>query len=70
MLAACGLLRGRRGTHNHTPEHASHEQAEVTAALWQGLRFERGDIVHDDLLITAQGRIVATRLRSRAGSAC
>ena len=54
VLAACGLLRGRRGTHNYTTEHASHEQVAATAALWQGLRFERADLVRDGSLITAQ----------------
>src|SRR5262249_42096583 len=31
VLASAGLLRGRRGTHNYTPEHASPQQVAQTA---------------------------------------
>jgi len=54
VMAACELLRGRRGTHNYTAEHAPTEKVEATAAYWQGLHFERADVVRDGAIITAQ----------------
>lgn len=47
VLASAGLLRGRRGTHNYTSEHASAEAVTFTAAFWDGLRFEHADVVVD-----------------------
>lgn len=54
VLAASGRLRGRRGTHNYTPEHAAPEAVAATAAYWEGLEFVRADLVRDGRLITAQ----------------
>lgn len=54
VMAACGLLRGRRGTHNYTAEHASAEAVAAVAQHWDGLQFERADLVTDGALITAQ----------------
>lgn len=54
LMAAAGLLRGRRGTHNYTPEHATSEQVEATARFWEGMQFERANLVQDGKLITAQ----------------
>lgn len=54
VLASAGLLRGRRGTHHYTPEYAAPEQVAFAAHLWDGMRFERADVVQDELIITAQ----------------
>ena len=54
VLASAGLLAGRRGTHNYTIEHASPEQVAATARYWQGMDFERANLVQDGQLITAQ----------------
>ena len=54
VMAASGLLRGRRGTHNYTAEHASPEQVATTARYWEGLQFVRADLVQDGNLITSQ----------------
>jgi len=54
VLAAAGLLRGRRGTHNYTAEYAPPQAVEATAPHWQGLRFVRADLVEDGPIITAQ----------------
>ncbi|MGN6829424.1 DJ-1/PfpI family protein [Paucibacter sp. M5-1] len=56
VLASAGLLRGRRGTHNYTREHASPEAVAFTAPFWEGLVFERADLVTDEgaRLTTAQ----------------
>lgn len=54
VLAAAGVLRGRRGTHNYTPEHAPEAVVAAVAPFWQGLRFERADLVEDGPVITAQ----------------
>lgn len=54
VLADAGLLRGRRGTHNYTAEFASPEVVAFVAPYWEGLRFERGDLVLDGRVITAQ----------------
>lgn len=54
VMAASGLLRGRRGTHNYTPEHASPEKVAATSRYWQGMDFVRADLVEDGNLITAQ----------------
>lgn len=54
VLADAGLLRGRRGTHNYTAEHASPEVVAFVAPYWEGLRFERADLVLDGRVITAQ----------------
>lgn len=54
VLAASGLLRGRRGTHNYTLEHAVPENVHATAHFWEGMAFERANLVQDGRLITAQ----------------
>ena len=54
VLAAAGLLRGRRATHNYTAEHAPAEAVAATAALWEGMHFERANLVQDGRIITAQ----------------
>lgn len=54
VVAAAGLLVGRRGTHNYTPEHASPAQVAATAPYWEGMRFERANVVRDGQVITAQ----------------
>jgi putative intracellular protease/amidase len=54
LLAAAGLLRGRRGTHNYTAEHAPPEVVATVAPYWQGMRFECADLVEDGPVITAQ----------------
>ena len=53
VLADAGLLRGRRGTHNYTAEFAPPEVVDFVARYWEGLRFERADLVLDDRVITA-----------------
>lgn len=53
VLADAGLLRGRRGTHNYTAEHAPPEVVDFVARYWVGLRFERADLVLDGRVITA-----------------
>ncbi|NDY94070.1 DJ-1/PfpI family protein [Ideonella livida] len=54
FVAAAGLLKGHRGTHNYTPEHASPEAVATAAPYWDGMTFERSDLVRDGHLITAQ----------------
>jgi transcriptional regulator GlxA family with amidase domain len=54
VLAASGLLRGRRGTHNYTLEHAAPEKVQATAPVWEGMAFERANLVQDGRIITAQ----------------
>ncbi len=54
VMAAAGLLAGRRGTHNYTAEHAPPEKVAATAPYWQGMHFQRADLVQDGRLITAQ----------------
>jgi putative intracellular protease/amidase len=54
VMAAAGLLAGRRGTHNYTAEHAPPEVLAATAPFWTGLHFEHADLVRDGNLITAQ----------------
>lgn len=54
VIAAAGLLRGRRGTHNYTAEHATPEQVDTAAPYWQGMQFVRANLVVDDRIITAQ----------------
>ena len=54
VLAASGLLRGRRGTHNYTLEHAAPQSVQATAPLWEGMAFERANLVQDGRVITAQ----------------
>lgn len=54
LLAAAGQLRGRRGTHSYTPEHATPEAVAATAPYWEGMDFVRADLVRDGPVITAQ----------------
>ena len=53
VIAASGLLRGRRGTHNYTPKYASPEQVETAAPYWDGMTYEHADLVHDGSIVTA-----------------
>lgn len=54
VLAASGLLVGRRGTHNYTLEHAPRSHVEAVAGCWRGMTFVRADLVEDGRFITAQ----------------
>ena len=54
VIASAGLLRGRRGTHNYTLEHASPEMVATVAPYWEGMTFARANIVKDGSVITAQ----------------
>lgn len=54
VMAAAGLLVGRRGTHTYTREYASQDQVDATAMYWAGMHYVRTDLVHDGNLITAQ----------------
>ena len=54
VLASAGLLVGRRGTHNYTTEHAPPDKVAATARFWEGMHFERANLVQDGQLITAQ----------------
>lgn len=54
VLARAGLLRGRRATHSYTAEHASAEVVACTSPIFEGIRFERADLVVDHPFITAQ----------------
>jgi putative intracellular protease/amidase/N-acetylglutamate synthase-like GNAT family acetyltransferase len=54
VLASAGLLKGVRATHNYTPEYAPAEKVAATAPYWDGILFERADLVEDGKRITAQ----------------
>lgn len=54
VLASAGLLKGVRATHNYTPEYAPMEKVAATAHYWDGILFERADLVEDGKRITAQ----------------
>lgn len=54
VMAASGLLVGRRGTHNYTPEYTSQDKVAATAKYWSGMHFVRANLVQDGNLITAQ----------------
>lgn len=54
VLAGAGLLKGRRGTHNYTLEHCDPAKVAATAPYWEGMVFERADLVVDGPIITAQ----------------
>lgn len=54
VLARTGLLRGHRATHNYTLEHAESDAVSLVAPFWEGVFFERADIVIDLPFITAQ----------------
>jgi len=54
VLASAGLLTGRRGTHNYTIEHTSPDKVAATARYWEGMHFERANLVQDGQFITAQ----------------
>jgi hypothetical protein len=47
VIAASGLLRGRRGTHNYTDRYAPRDKVEFTARHWQGLHYVHADWVLD-----------------------
>lgn len=53
VLAAAGVLRGRRATHNYAPPWAAPEQVAATAAYWEGMHYEAADLVEDGPVITA-----------------
>ena len=70
VIAASGLLRGRRGTHNYTPKYASAEQVETAAPYWDGMTYEHADLVHDGSIVTAMPwayRKYASRLGHQLG---
>lgn len=72
VLAAAGLLRGVRATHNYTAEWASPEAVAFTAPFWEGLSYERADVVEDGPFITAQpwaDRAFAAAVARRLGLA-
>jgi transcriptional regulator GlxA family with amidase domain len=54
VLAYAGILDGRRGTHNFTPEHASQTLVDAASQYWGSMIFERADLVIDGNVITAQ----------------
>lgn len=54
VLASTGLLRGKKGTHNYTPEHAPPGHVEATRHIWEGMVFVRANVVVDGSFITAQ----------------
>ena len=54
VLASAGLLKGLRATHNYTPEYAPPVDVAATAPYWDGILFERADLVEDVNRITAQ----------------
>lgn len=54
ILAHAGVLIGRRGTHNYTPEHAPQTKVDAASGYWDAMIFERADLVIDGNVITAQ----------------
>lgn len=54
VLASAGLLKGVRATHNYSLEYAPAEKVAATAHFWDGMQFERADLVEDGKRITAQ----------------
>jgi putative intracellular protease/amidase len=54
VIAASGLLVGRRATHTYTTEFAPSQVVNFVAPLWQGVIYERANAVRDGRLITAQ----------------
>ena len=54
MIARAGLLKGRRATHNYTAEHAGPEVVACAAPIYDGIVFQRADVVVDAPFITAQ----------------
>ena len=54
VIARAGLLKGRRATHNYTLEHTSADVVACTAPIFDGIVFERADVVVDAPFITAQ----------------
>lgn len=53
VIAAAGLLDGRRVTHNYTPRYVNAEQVSTTAPYWHGITFVEADLVQDGRVITA-----------------
>lgn len=54
VLAYAGMLKGLRGTHNYTAEHTPLEKVDAAAHVWEGMHFERANLVRDGNVITAQ----------------
>lgn len=54
ILAHAGILEGRRGTHNYTPEHAPQKLVDAASRYWNTMIFERANLVIDGNVITAQ----------------
>jgi putative intracellular protease/amidase len=54
VIARAGLLKGRRATHNYTAEHATPDVVACVAPIYDGIVFERADVVVDAPFITAQ----------------
>ncbi|POZ62481.1 DJ-1/PfpI family protein [Chromobacterium alticapitis] len=53
VLAAAGLLKGRRGTHNYTVDDASPAAVALTVPYWRGMEYFRCDVVIDGRIVTA-----------------
>lgn len=54
VLAAAGLLRGRRATHTYTPAYASAVAVSTTAPYWDGIEYDDRDVVVDGPFVTAK----------------
>ncbi|GLR12158.1 hypothetical protein GCM10007907_09480 [Chitinimonas prasina] len=54
VIARSGLLHGKRATHSYTVEHTTAEVLACTDPIFDGVAFERADIVVDEPFITAQ----------------
>ncbi|UTH76774.1 DJ-1/PfpI family protein [Chromobacterium sp. IIBBL 290-4] len=53
VLAAAGLLKDRRATHNYTADYAGPETAAFTEPYWRGVDYRHCDVARDENLITA-----------------
>lgn len=53
VMASTGLLMGVRATHNYTAEFTSAEVVDFIAPHWDGVIYERSDVVVDGRFITA-----------------
>ncbi len=53
VMASAGLLEGVRATHNYTPEFTTAEVVDFIAPYWNGVIYERSDVVVAGRLITA-----------------
>lgn len=53
VIAAAGLLAGRRVTHNYALRWATAEQVRTAAPYWHGITYVEADLVQDGRVITA-----------------